>query len=70
MGELWGEYIGMQYRNEEKHSREKFNQIRRGIKTYDEGTYDLEIIVNDSKTKWETPSGDFQKEEEIIKKLI
>lgn len=60
-GELWGEYIGMQYRNEEKHSREKFNQIKRGIKTYDEGSYDLEIIVNESKTNWETPEWGFPK---------
>jgi 8-oxo-dGTP pyrophosphatase MutT (NUDIX family) len=60
-GELWGEYMGMQYRNEEKHSREKFNQIRRGIKTYDEGSYDLEIIVNESKTNWETPEWGFPK---------
>ena len=26
--ELWGDYIGLQYRNEEKHSRDKFNQIK------------------------------------------
>ena len=59
--ELWGDYVGLQYRNEEKHSRDKFNQIKRGINIYDEGTYDLEIIVNESKTKWETPEWGFPK---------
>jgi len=59
--ELWGEYVGLQYRNEEKHAKDKFNQIKRGIKTYDEGTYDLETIVNNSKTSWETPEWGFPK---------
>lgn len=59
--ELWGDYVGLQYRNEEKHSRDKFNQIKRGINIYDEGTYDLEIIVKESKTKWETPEWGFPK---------
>ena len=60
-GELWSEYIGLQYRNEEKHSREKFKQIKRGINIYDEEQYDLEIIIKDSNTKWETPEWGFPK---------
>lgn len=59
--ELWGDYVGLQYRNEEKHSKDKFNQIKRGINIYDEGTYDLDIIVRESKTTWETPEWGFPK---------
>ena len=58
---LWGDYVGLQYRNEEKHSRDKFNQIKRGIHIYDEGSYDLEIMINESETNWETPEWGFPK---------
>ena len=58
---LWGEFIGVQYRNEERHANDKFTQIKRGIQMYDEGNYDLESLIKDSKTSWETPEWGFPK---------
>ena len=58
---LWGDYVGLQYRNEEKHSRDKFNQIKRGIHIYDEGSYDLEMMISESETNWLTPEWGFPK---------
>ena len=39
--ELWGDYIGIQYRNEEKISKEKFNALKNGI-TLSQDSYTLE----------------------------
>ena len=58
---LWGDFIGLQYRGEEKHSKDKFTQMKRGIKIYDEGSYDLESMIQQSKTTWETPEWGFPK---------
>ena len=59
--ELWGDFVNIQYRGEEKHSRDKFTQIKRGIQIYDEGTYDLESIIHCSTTNWNTPEWGFPK---------
>ena len=68
---LWGDFIGIQYRSEEKHAKEKFTQIQRGIQIYSEGTYDLVSLVKESLTQWAySRVGGFQKDEEIIKKPI
>ena len=48
---LWGDFIGIQYRSEEKHAKEKFTQIQRGIQIYSEGTYDLVSLVKESLTQ-------------------
>ncbi len=58
---LWGDFVGIQYRGEEKHAREKFTQIQRGIQIFTEGSYDLRSLVNDSKTNWLTPEWGFPK---------
>ena len=58
---LWGNFIGIQYRGEEHHAREKFIQIKRGIKIYGEGNYDLKSLVEDSNTNWKTPEWGFPK---------
>ena len=58
---LWGEFIGIQYRGEEKHSRDKFRQIKRGIQTIDDGSYDLKSMIATSKTSWTTPEWGFPK---------
>jgi ADP-ribose pyrophosphatase YjhB (NUDIX family) len=59
--QLWGEFVGIQYRGEEKHAKEKFTQIKRGIQIYDEGNYDLKSLICNSPTKWETPEWGFPK---------
>jgi ADP-ribose pyrophosphatase YjhB (NUDIX family) len=53
---LWGDYIGIQYRGEEKISREKFNSLKEGI-----DYFDLEKIINDSNSVWEEPEWGFPK---------
>lgn len=58
---LWGEFIGLQYRGEEKHSRDKFIQIKRGIKVFNDKSYDLESMISESTTNWETPEWGFPK---------
>ena len=58
---LWGDFVGVQYRNEERHAREKFIQIKRGIQIYDEGNYDLDSLISESKTNWQTPEWGFPK---------
>ena len=57
---LWGDFVGLQYRGEEHTAGEKFSQIKRGIKNND-GEYSLEKIVKESKTSWETPEWGFPK---------
>ena len=58
---LWGDFIGVQYRNEERHAHEKFTQIQRGIQMFDEGNYDLGSLIAESKTNWKTPEWGFPK---------
>ena len=58
---LWGEFVGVQYRNEERHANEKFTQIQRGIQMFDEGNYDLKSLIGESTTNWETPEWGFPK---------
>ena len=58
--ELWGEYIGIQYRGEEKTSREKFNSLKIGI-TLPQDEYNLESLINICKESWEEPEWGFAK---------
>ena len=58
---LWGDFIGIQYRSEEKHAKEKFIQIKRGIQIYNEGSYDITTLVKESNTTWDTPEWGFPK---------
>ncbi len=57
---LWGEFVGVQYRGEETSAREKFEQINRGIKT-NNSEYNLQSLVKESETNWETPEWGFPK---------
>jgi 8-oxo-dGTP pyrophosphatase MutT (NUDIX family) len=58
--ELWGDYIGIQYRSEEKTSKEKFTTLNLGITLlYD--TYNLESIIKLSNTSWTEPEWGFAK---------
>ena len=68
---LWGDFVGLQYRGEERSAKDKFLQIIRGIKVCDTEGYNLESLVKESKTcLGQLLSGDFQKEDGIIKKTI
>ena len=58
---LWGDFSSLQYRNEEKHSRQKFEQITRGIKVLGGGEYNLGTLIQDSRTSWATPEWGFPK---------
>ena len=58
--ELWGEYIGVQYRGEEKISREKFNSLKIGI-TLPHDEYNLESLINMCNESWEEPEWGFAK---------
>jgi len=58
---LWGEQIGIQYRGEEKTSKDKFELLKVGIDNNNK-YYNLEQIINDttcewSETEWGFPKG-------------
>ena len=58
--ELWGDYIGIQYKLEEKISREKFISLKIGITLlYDK--YDLKLLIETSNTSWHDPEWGFAK---------
>ncbi len=58
---LWGNYIGLQYRGEERGSEDKFKQMRRGIVVYNREGYDLKSLIEGSQTKWDSPEWGFPK---------
>jgi len=58
---LWGDFVGLQYRGEEKSAKDKFLQIKRGIKICDTEGYNLESLVTESDTSWDTPEWGFPK---------
>jgi len=57
---LWGTSAGIQYRNEEKISREKFISLKLGI-TVNNIEYTLESLINESTTNWTEPEWGFPK---------
>jgi len=58
--DLWGEYCGSQYNQEEKTSYNKFKSIKEGIRLNDD-YYDLRILIESSTTNWITPEWGFPK---------
>ena len=58
---LWGDFVGLQYRGEERSAKDKFLQIKRGIKICDTEGYNLESLVAESDTSWGTPEWGFPK---------
>jgi ADP-ribose pyrophosphatase YjhB (NUDIX family) len=58
--ELWGDHIGVQYRGEEKTSKEKFNSLKAGI-TLKTITYNLESLIKESEYQWQEPEWGFPK---------
>lgn len=58
--DLWGENIGIQYRGEERISRDKFKRLTNGIMSSDQ-YYTIETIINESTTDWVEPEWGFPK---------
>ena len=58
--ELWGEYVGAQYRNEEKISKEKFKLLKNGI-TINNEYYNLDKLINSIKHSYNEPEWGFPK---------
>ena len=58
--DLWGEYIGIQYRGEEKTSSEKFNSLKIGITLSNDG-YNLKSLIEMTEDKWSEPEWGFAK---------
>ena len=58
--ELWGDYIGIQYRCEEKISREKFTTLKIGINLPNEN-YNLKSLIDLSTEEWDEPEWGFAK---------
>lgn len=52
--ELWRDNIGIQYRGEEKISREKFNNLKEGVMRGDK-EHSIKSIINKSETLWSEP---------------
>jgi len=57
---LWGDSIGIQYRGEEKTSRNKFNSLKLGINLTNE-FYTLESLIRESNSIWTEPEWGFPK---------
>lgn len=57
---LWGDNVGIQYRGEERVSREKFASLKKGIDDKS-GFYNIETLISDSKSKWTSPEWGFPK---------
>ena len=58
--ELWGDFVGIQYRGEEKISKEKFNSLKIGI-TLSNDEYNLESLIKQCDCNWEEPEWGFPK---------
>ena len=54
--DLWGNFVGCQYRGEEKISSEKFQKMKSG-----KGDISLLDLIRNSKTSWVTPEWGFPK---------
>jgi 8-oxo-dGTP pyrophosphatase MutT (NUDIX family) len=57
---LWGQNVGIQYRGEERNSRDKFQALRSGV-TARGTTYDLNGLVEESAVLWTEPEWGFPK---------
>tara|TARA_B100000424_G_scaffold271494_1_gene274476 strand:- start:11287 stop:12084 length:798 start_codon:yes stop_codon:yes gene_type:complete len=56
---LWGKQVGVQYRGEEKNSKEKYNLLKNGIEN--NTFYNLEKIIGKSSTSWSETEWGFPK---------
>ena len=60
--ELWGDDLGIQYRTEERISREKFHNLKTGF-SFTNDSYNLESLIKEVTDKWEEPEWGFPKGE-------
>lgn len=60
---LWGSFASLQYRSEEKHAEEKFNQLKRGIiiNKLSDNSYNLESLIKECSFSWDMPEWGFPK---------
>ena len=58
--ELWNNNISLQYRSEEKQSRDKFNKIKKGI-LINNNIITIDELIDNSKTQWIEPEWGFPK---------
>ena len=58
--ELWGDSIGIQYRSEEKSSKDKFEQLKVGISNAN-CEYSLNSLIDESNTNWNETEWGFPK---------
>ena len=58
--DLWGNFKGLQYTNEEKNSKIKFETIKEGINSNDE-IYNINDLIEKSTTNWVCPEWGFPK---------
>ena len=58
--ELWGDYVGLQYRSEEKTSSEKFDLVKNGV-AQSNTSFNLKFLIENSSSFWETPEWGFAK---------
>jgi len=56
---LWGEQFGIQYRGEEKISKDKFNLLKEGVEN--KNSYNLDKIINETTSHWEETEWGFPK---------
>ena len=57
---LWGEFVGIQYRSEEKIARDKFNSLKNGISN-SKDKYNLKSLSEEITTQWEEAEWGFPK---------
>ena len=57
---LWGDYSGIQYRSEENSSKDKYEQLKKGIKIKDK-EFNLYTLIDNSNTSWNEPEWGFPK---------
>lgn len=58
--DLWGDFIGIQYRGEERLSQNKFDSLKKGIVTGD-SEYCLHKLIDESNSSWTDPEWGFPK---------
>ena len=58
--ELWGDFIGIQYRGEERLSQSKFEALKKGV-TVGDDNYCLDGLIEQSEGVWEDPEWGFPK---------
>ena len=61
---LWGDHVGMQYRNEETNSRDKFEALKSGLSTFQNGDYSINSLIDECEVAgkhWDEPEWGFPK---------